>query len=457
MGQTAALVVGSPWSNSDVSEIDLTRLPTGEMGWAALIDFIAASDDRVERYFLEVKSDVDLSAKAGSHKVAKFILGAANRDPAQSSKRFGGHALLVLGVGGGAATGIAAFEAKDLAKEVARFTGADGPGWDFERIPVDEDRDVIVVVVDPPTGEIRTCRGDGIDLYDGDIYVRADGETRKATGDEVRSLLDRAVSRTARIDLDVELLGEVFAIGLDHEPLLGWVETEVAELRSQVAPRPKRKSAYDLASFVPELGMAERRSKREFLEEVEEWEAAVRADPTGGVVLAAARFRPGIRLRLVNHTKTFLRDVRIDVELEGDVLAVEWQPEGRADGINLFPGRPKDWGKESLVIGLMPRLDHVAVPSRSQHGNVSISQKHPAGLTMRMDTLRPQEEHVSDDDEVVLVTVVSSDPGGPVRGRWRLTAADINDVFEGQVEIPVAYKDMRAPIEAILARPSGDD
>lgn len=436
---------------------DLTRLPTGEMGWAALVDFVAASDDRVERYFLEVKSDVDLSAKAGRHKVAKFVLGASNRDPAQASKRFGGHALLVLGVGGGAATGIAPFEAKDLAKEVARFTGADGPRWDFERIPIGGDRDVIVVVVDPPTGEVWTCRGDGIDLYDGDIYVRADGETRKATGDEVRGLLDRAVSRTGHIDVDVELLGEVVAIGLDAEPLLGWVETEAAELRSQVAPRPKRNSVYGIAALGPDLGVMERRSRKAFLEEVDEWEATVRANPAAGVVRAMARFRRGIQLRLVNHTKTFLRDVRIDLELEGDVLAVEWRPEDKDKGINLFAGRPKDWGSESFAaIGLIPRLDNVVAPVRSQHGIVLISQERPARLTMRMDALRPQEEHVSDDDEIVLVLVVSSDPGSPVRGRWRLTAADVNDVFEGHIEIPVAYQDMREPIETILARPSAD-
>jgi hypothetical protein len=71
----------------------------GEMGWAALVAYAAASDDRIERYFLEVKSDVDLNTKAGRAKVAKFILGAANRDPGQVARRFGGHAVMLLGVG----------------------------------------------------------------------------------------------------------------------------------------------------------------------------------------------------------------------------------------------------------------------------------------------------------------------------------------------------------------------
>ena len=112
-------------------------------------------------------------------------------------RRFGGHALMVLGVGDGRVVGVPAFEAKDLAVTVQRLMGADGPRWDFERIQID-DKDVIVVVVDPPTGEVWTCRGDGEGLTDGAIYVRADGETRRATGDEIRALIDRAKKQPHR-------------------------------------------------------------------------------------------------------------------------------------------------------------------------------------------------------------------------------------------------------------------
>ena len=166
----------------------------GEMSWAALVAYAAASDDRIERYFLEVKSDVDLNTKAGRAKVAKFILGAANRDPGQVARRFGGHAVMLLGVGSGTTHGIAAFEAQDLARDVARWVGVDGPTWDFERIRAGSQLDVIAVVVDPPTGDVWTCRADGDGLANGDIYVRADGNTRKATGDEVRAMVSRARS-----------------------------------------------------------------------------------------------------------------------------------------------------------------------------------------------------------------------------------------------------------------------
>lgn len=92
---------------------------------------------------------MDLTTKRGRHKVSKFILGAANRDPVKAAKRFSGHAVVLLGIGGGTVTGIPPFEAQDLEREVRKFTGADRPGWDYEHVPVDADHDVIAIVVDP--------------------------------------------------------------------------------------------------------------------------------------------------------------------------------------------------------------------------------------------------------------------------------------------------------------------
>ncbi|MEU4361983.1 hypothetical protein [Promicromonospora sp. NPDC023987] len=37
------------------------------------------------RTYLEAKSDLDLSSKLGVAKVAKFLLGAANRQPAEAA------------------------------------------------------------------------------------------------------------------------------------------------------------------------------------------------------------------------------------------------------------------------------------------------------------------------------------------------------------------------------------
>ena len=76
--------------------LDLSRLPIGHLGWKHFVDEVGTYDDRHERHFLELKSDVPLDSDKNRAKVAKFILGTANRSPDAAASYFDGHALLVL-------------------------------------------------------------------------------------------------------------------------------------------------------------------------------------------------------------------------------------------------------------------------------------------------------------------------------------------------------------------------
>ncbi|WP_367127866.1 hypothetical protein [Saccharothrix sp. HUAS TT1] len=203
----------------------------------ALIDALSRTDDRVERHFLELKSDVDLTGTAGRTKVVKFILGAANRDPDTAARYLQGHALMVLGVAPGAVTGIAPFEAMELARFVARYTGTPGPRWDFERIPAGEGRDVIVI--DPPTGGLWTCLSDGPEkLTDGAIFVRADGETRLAKGAEIRAMVDRSRQYTVTAELDVAVVGRAVRHPHGYEEVLEDYLQAIASGSARHRPAP---------------------------------------------------------------------------------------------------------------------------------------------------------------------------------------------------------------------------
>ena len=164
-----------------VATPDLTRFPSGEREWSEFISRVAASEDLAERHFIELKSDIDPTNKEGAAKVAKFILGAANRDPERTKKYLDGHAVMILGVAEADVRRLERFEAKDFVGAVQQYVGEPGPRWDFQRIRVDDDRDVIVVTVDPPQAgdPIWPCCREGISLIDGRIYIRADGETRE--------------------------------------------------------------------------------------------------------------------------------------------------------------------------------------------------------------------------------------------------------------------------------------
>ena len=107
-------------------EPDFRRLPAGQLAWRALVDQLSKVDASAERHFYEIKSYIDLNTNEGRAKVAKFILGAANRDPALAVSRFDGNALMFLGIGAGTAPGITGFEALELERYVRKFTGHKG-------------------------------------------------------------------------------------------------------------------------------------------------------------------------------------------------------------------------------------------------------------------------------------------------------------------------------------------
>lgn len=436
-----------------MKEVDLSRVPTGEIGWATLLAYAKEADDRVERYFLEVKSGVDLNTKKDRAKVAKFILGAANRDPEKAARRFGGYAVMLLGVGGGAAPGIPGFEAMDLSRDVQKFMGVDGPNWDFDRIPGDGGQDVIAIVVAPPTGEVWTCRADGDGLNDGDIYVRADGETRKAKGDEVRAMVERATTSAApSINVEVDMVGEVAVAHIDQAVLVDAIESAGQALIDQAIPR-RGSEPYGgtAASIIAAASYTyDRRSKEEFKAEVEAWLAKARKFPEAGVLKALGRAREGVQVRVRNRSRTFLRDVRIDIEIDG-TIATPWRELHPETPIDPIPGgRPEDWGKKSLVSAIMPRPSGPIYP-RSRHGIVEIKQHSPTRLTLAMDSLRPEEEFTSDADDVVLVIFNDSSLSEPISGRWRLTADGVHDVHEGEFGLASTYLDLRDMVTKILA------
>jgi hypothetical protein len=427
-----------------VNGVDLSKLPSGQLSWAELVRYAVASDDRVERYFLEVKSNVDLNSNTGRAKVAKFILGAANRDPTRAAARFGGHAVMLLGIGAGEAMGINPFEAMDLARYVSRIIGANGPAWDFERIPAADGRDVIAVHVDPPTGDVWTCRADADGLRNGGIYVRADGETREATGDELRVMLDRMKSKSPDVDLEVSVNGVIHGLVIDTNFLAEVVEAEALRLRRLATP-----PTHPYSVRLPALDSLNRdsRSKDAYLQEVEAWRDDAIEDPLAGVRDLASHLRQGIQVRVINRTSRYLRGVRIEISFDQPLEALTWDdPEDRKH-IAKFPRAPKEWGSDPYLGVLLPRMTPQPLTyPRSHHGVVRIVTESPPSLVLEMDDLRPHEVYVSDDDDVVLAIFAAEIEPSPVRGRWAMTAEDVHELFSGDLEVPVEVSDWRQSV-----------
>lgn len=424
--------------------MDLTRLPTGARAWAELVAWAAASDDRLERYFLELKSDVDLNSKRGQHKVAKFVLGAANRDAVQAARRLGGHAVMLIGVSPGAASGVPGFEARDLQREVERFTGIGGPVWDYERIPVEGGRDVIAIVVDPPTGEVWPCLADGVDMHDGDVYVRKDGSTQKATGPELRAMLSRQPNSDVSLpEVDVEVIGEALSLRFDEDDIRRWVE---ATAHGMLGALGHGGGPYEtvLRSFA-----RERRSEDEFRREVQMWRDQALGDPAHGLESYATQITRGIAIRVRNHSRVSLRDVLIEIEFTEPVRAIEWQGQDK-ESLRLFPDRPLEWGMDTAFLAPVHLAAVRGLARVNRDGGIGIELKIPAQLSVSLSILRPEQTYVTSDSEVILVLLGSSSVDGPIAGSWSLTAGDVNDVRRGSLAVPVVVSD----IGDVLREPS---
>lgn len=109
------------------AELDTTRAPRGVLAAQALVKAVPEQGDSAERHYLELKSALDLSTKKDKEKIAKFILGAANRVSNVAATAFEGYGVLNIGVARGAITGIPPVEMMEISKAIQKYVGAVGP------------------------------------------------------------------------------------------------------------------------------------------------------------------------------------------------------------------------------------------------------------------------------------------------------------------------------------------
>lgn len=229
---------------------DISRAPLGLRAASALVAELSKLDDRFERHYLEIKSDID-PTKNELAKIAKYILGSANRMPEKAAAAFEGYGVMVVGIAPGKIAGVPPIEILDIDKVVSTYIGPYGPHWDLIHVPVkDSTNSVLLILVDPPQNgqDAFVCRKDGDGLANGRIYIRADGETREARANEVDQMLDRGKrSAAAEVGFDVEVLGYAYPVELDEQRT---VEARVAKtvsrlLRALPQPEPEPASADD--------------------------------------------------------------------------------------------------------------------------------------------------------------------------------------------------------------------
>lgn len=217
-------------ASTQPTTFDTNAIPLGERSWHAIFQHIMEVGDEAETSYLEIKSTLDITSIRGkAHadkqavaKIAKFLLGVANRSPKDAAQHFQGYAVLVIGAEKGQALGVPrGIELHDLENSLRPYLGPKFPNYELGRIALGDEREVLLIIAPPPKDgeQIYPCcknyqpeeRRDN--LRDGAIYVRGSSSTREARHEEVLALTERSRSRKKPpINLEVSLDGPIYRI-----------------------------------------------------------------------------------------------------------------------------------------------------------------------------------------------------------------------------------------------------
>lgn len=244
-------------SASKLAALDTDAIPLGERVLRSILDYVTAVGDEAETTYLEAKSSLDLTSKTGVAKVAKFLLGAANRRPVEAARHFHGYAVLIIGAQKGSTPGVPrGIEPHELEDRLRPYIGPQFPAFEFGRIGVDAENEVLFVIAQPPEeGQSifpchKTYQSDDRrdSLEDGAIYVRGTSNTRPARSGEVLALVERARGGgKPPIQLEVEILGSLCRVDRVQDVLERLYEYEEEKFNEQPEPA---KNAFAVASNV---------------------------------------------------------------------------------------------------------------------------------------------------------------------------------------------------------------
>ena len=416
--------------------MDTSGIPLGERAQRAILDHVIAVGDEAETNYIEVKSSLDLAAPEGVAKVAKFLLGSANRLPREASRHFQGYAVLVIGAQRGHANGIArGVEPHELEDRLRPYLGTNFPAFEFGRIGIDADREVVFVIAPPPQDgqSIFPChknyqggkRNDNLD--DGAIYIRGQSNTRPAKAGEVLALVERARSMPKQpISLDVQILGPISRIDrvseilerLYHFEEERFIKAKPAE--PEPFPSPLRATSSIFGRPAPLTG-------QQRAEHLEAWKRAQASNIQESRIYFLGVVLEGVGLQLTSRDR-FISKPQVTVTFHN---------------CEAFDHRaPNDADYRKVVVPVFksePGINALLDPSiyRSiAHRDYPVSwtnRDNNFEVTLTPESLRPNVPWRTDQDDYV---VASRDPqAASVHVTWTLTEEGNDATTEGELEV----------------------
>ncbi|GAB2767531.1 hypothetical protein GCM10027020_20370 [Nocardioides salsibiostraticola] len=416
-------------------------IPLGERAWRSILDHVIAVGDEAETTYLEVKSCLDLSSKAGVAKVAKFLLGVANRRPHEAIRHLHGYAVLVIGVQKGSMPGVPrGVEAHELEDRLRPYLGSQFPAFEFGRIGVGDDREVLFVIAQPPQDgqPIFPCHKSfqGVDrrdsLEDGGVYVRGTSNTRPARAGEILALVERARSGgKSPIDLDVEIVGSMGRVDRIDEVLELLYEFEDEQFSKQEEPEQHTFAGTSalLASSILAGGRpltAEERAERL---------VAWRSDKPSRIAQGRGHFLgvglSGAGIRVVSRDR-FVAKPHLSVTFH-DCEAFEYLEVDDADFEKVVEPvlrrrDPFGTGIDLSDVRIAPRGYPIAWTNRGDDAEVVLTPE----------SFRPNVAWTSDQDDYVILA--RDTQAASVSVSWVLTEDGNDAVTSGEFEVPTGER-----------------
>jgi len=304
--------------------------------------------DEAETSYLEIKSALDIksvrgAAHANKHavaKIAKFLLGAANRSPKDGVRHFQGYAVLVIGAEKGQALGVPrGIELHDLEDSLRPYLGPKFPNFELGRIALSDEREILLIVTPPPKDgeQIYPCcknyqpeeRRDN--LRDGAIYVRGSSSTREARHEEVLALVERSRSRNKpQINLEVSLDGPIYRVVQLDDTLNRLYDQEEQHFNERIAKKYNRENnTISRSPFIQPPSFAKPITGSEMEEALQFWK-----DTRSEHISAGRQHLLGVsldfsRIQVVSHGR-FIAKPQLSVYFYGCEI-LEWNDPDNAD------------------------------------------------------------------------------------------------------------------------------
>lgn len=420
---------------------------------AGFLNLIEQANPGDETDWLEWKTFESLDRLA-QIAVAKWIIAAANRDPASATDQAEGYAYMAIGIEPGNVVGVAGFDQAKL-QTIENIVGGQNRSWKVHRTTY-QSKDVVIFEVAPPrpgdppayarssteaSGQDRNGRPISYKVRSGEVYLRKGTRTEPADAAQMEELLRRYREETHKMRVDVQPALENALSPIEWPSQSDFADLVTARRTELMGPLAiqrvighKRMGELKEGSVYPYsiMYISKKRTSEEYAAEVEEYiQEYTRLLPQELTRLALTRTST-CTFVITNRSETFYPGTRVRVAFAAGVQIFAEDEISRSDC--LLPDPPRMWNEPSRS------FFNVSAAWRGKPLEIRESiTVNPAAVVEpdRLSAVFPIIDLYADETAELgeLTLLVHNDVRTPLVGKWTATTTKFDGKAEGRIEI----------------------